>query len=183
MAIAPLNLVPTAPASNAFDFSPLAKLGQQYAPQDNTLASLGSQYSAVPTMPTPISAPTGDLITRHLNSIAGIESGGRYDLLGPTTKSGDQAIGKYQIMGANVPEWTKAALGTAMTPDQFRNDPQAQEATARHRWSYYLDKYGADGAAKAWLAGEGGMNNPNARDQLGTSVADYARRFRAGLGD
>ena len=180
MAIKALAIAPAPAVDNSFNFGPLAKLGQA-SPQNDALANLGQRYgtpSAVASSP----AATGDAIGNELASISGIESSGRYNLKGPVTNSGDQAYGKYQIMGANVPEWTRAALGTAMTPDQFLANPDAQEATARHRWSYYRDKYGPDGAARAWLAGEGGMNNPNAKDQLGTSVAEYSRRFNAGLG-
>jgi hypothetical protein len=68
-----------------------------------------------------------------------------------------------------------------MTPQQFLADTNAQDAVFNHRFGQYVDRYGPQGAAKAWFAGEGGMNNPDARDQLGTSVAEYARRFQAGL--
>lgn len=115
------------------------------------------------------------------NAIAGIESGGRYDLLGPPTK-GDRAYGKYQVMGANVPEWTRAALGQPLTPEQFLASPEAQDAVFQHRFGQYVQKYGPEGAAKAWFAGEKGMNNPNARDVLGTSVSGYGAKFMKALG-
>ena len=169
------------------------QLGKQYQQQQQAqqLASLGSTYGALPStapdttmpgIPNPTAASNStDPVGRQLASIAGIESGGRYDIMGPDTGGGNRAIGKYQIMANNVPEWTRAALGRSMTPDEFRNDPQAQEATARHRWTYYPGKYGPSGAARAWLAGEGGMNNPAAHDLYGTTVADYERRFNQGL--
>jgi hypothetical protein len=178
MAVRPL-VVPLPPAAdNAFDFSPLGRLGQVNQPQNSTLAGLGRVFGAT----SGAQGPTGDM-ARYAAAIARNESGGRYDLLGPRTGSGDQAYGKYQVMGANIPEWTRAALGRSLTPEQFLADPAAQEAVFSHRFGSYVDKYGPEGAAKAWFAGEGGMNNPNARDVLGTSVSDYARRFNAGLGD
>ncbi|WP_339032664.1 hypothetical protein WI604_15905 [Bradyrhizobium symbiodeficiens] len=119
-------------------------------------------------------APAGDAAS----AIAGIESGGKYDLLGPVTKTGDRAYGKYQVMGANIPEWTKVHLGQPMTPDQFLASPEAQDAVFKGQFGQYSQKYGPEGAAKAWFAGEGGMNNPNARDQLGTTVQAYGDRFR-----
>jgi hypothetical protein len=175
MAIAPLNVAPTAPAANAFDFSPLAQLGRIAKP-DDSLMGIASRYQ--PTAPT--SSPVGGG-GDYGRAISGIESGGRYDLLGPVTGSGDRAYGKYQVMGTNVPEWTRAALGVSMTPQQFLADTNAQDAVFNHRFGQYVDRYGPQGAAKAWFAGEGGMNNPDAKDQLGTSVAEYARRFQAGL--
>lgn len=110
-------------------------------------------------------------------AIAGIESGGKYDKLGPVTKTGDRAYGKYQVMGANIPQWTKTHLGQEMTPDQFLASPQAQDAVFKGQFGQYANKYGPEGAAKAWFAGERGMNNPNARDQLGTTVSAYADKF------
>lgn len=115
------------------------------------------------------------------NAIASIESGGKYDALGPVTKTGDRAYGKYQVMGANVGPWTAQALGKAMTPEQFAADPAAQDKVFQQKFGSYQEKYGPEGAAKAWFAGERGMNNPNAKDQLGTSVADYAQKFNNAL--
>jgi hypothetical protein len=116
------------------------------------------------------------------SAIAGIESGGKYDALGPVTKTGDRAYGKYQVMGANVPQWTKAHLGREMTPEQFLADTQAQDAVFKGQFGQYANKYGPEGAARAWFAGEGGMNDPNRKDQLGTSVADYGSKFSRALG-
>ncbi|QQO30739.1 hypothetical protein JJC00_18825 [Bradyrhizobium diazoefficiens] len=123
-------------------------------------------------------APPGDAAA----AIASIESGGKYDLLGPVTKTGDRAYGKYQVMGANVPQWTKTHLGQAMTPEQFLASPEAQDAVFKGQFGQYAQKYGPEGAAKAWFAGEHGMTNPNARDQLGTTVQAYADRFSKAYG-
>ncbi len=116
------------------------------------------------------------------SAISGIESGGNYGLLGPTTKTGDRAYGKYQVMGENVGPWSKEILGVSLTPQQFLQNPQAQDAVFQAKFGQYAQKYGPEGAARAWFAGERGMNNPSAKDQLGTSVADYARRFNTAMG-
>ncbi|MCC6948842.1 MAG: hypothetical protein IT539_13825 [Bradyrhizobiaceae bacterium] len=115
------------------------------------------------------------------NAIAGIESGGRYDLLGPVTRSGDRAFGKYQVMGNNIGPWSEAALGTRLTPQQFLASPQAQDAVFQHRFGEYVNKYGPEGAARAWFAGEGGMNDMGRRDQIGTTVGGYAQRFNSAI--
>lgn len=181
MAVAPINYSHPA-ALSAFDFSPLSRLGQTFAPPpDQRLANLAERYQPASPTYARSTAPTSGGTDQYGRAIANIESGGRYDLMGPVTKSGDRAHGKYQIMGANIPVWSKAALGRALSPEEFLADPDAQEAVFKHRFGQYVEKYGPEGAAKAWFAGEGGMNNPNARDQLGTSVSDYARRFNAGL--
>lgn len=110
-------------------------------------------------------------------AIAGMESSNNYAALGPLTKTGDRAYGKYQVMGNNVPEWTKVAYGRSLTPDEFLNDKGAQEAVFKHKFGEYTQKYGPEGAARAWFAGEDGMNNPNAKDILGTTVAGYGKKF------
>jgi hypothetical protein len=149
----------------------------------------GQQASVQPPQPAPLatalSAPQAEPQSGNpgfANAIASIESGGKYDRLGPVTKTGDRAYGKYQVMGANIPQWTKAHLGQEMTPDAFIADPKAQDAVFNGRFGQYAQKYGPEGAAKAWFAGEKGMNNPNARDQLGTTVAAYAQKFNKALG-
>lgn len=114
------------------------------------------------------------------NAIAGIESGGRYDALGPQTK-GDRAYGKYQVMGSNIGPWTEKFYGRRLTPDEFLASPEAQDAVFQGQFGGYVQKYGPEGAAKAWFAGEKGMKNPNAKDVLGTSVADYGAKFMGRL--
>lgn len=116
------------------------------------------------------------------SAISSIESGGKYDALGPVTKSGDRAYGKYQVMGANIPEWSQAALGQKLTPEQFLADPKAQDAIFQNKFGSYASKYGPEGAARAWFAGEGGMNDLGRKDQLGTSVGSYGQKFAQALG-
>jgi hypothetical protein len=123
------------------------------------------------------------MLDAYGSAISRIESGGKYDILGPTIpKTGDRAYGKYQIMGANIPQWTEQYLGQRMTPDEFLASPEAQEKVFQGRFGEYVQKYGPEGAAKAWFAGEKGMHNPNAKDVLGTTVEGYGQKFMAGLG-
>ena len=120
----------------------------------------------------------------YRDAIASIESrgSGDYSAMGPVTKNGDRAYGRYQVMGNNIPEWTKAALGKAMTPEQFLADQSAQDAVFDHRFGMYVRKYGPEGAARAWFGGEGAVNKPDAKDVLGTSVAEYGKKFVAAAG-
>jgi len=193
MALDPLNFQ-TPEAYSSFDFSPLAKLGQQLQQQQEqkNLADLAARYGyGSPNVAGQSQLATSTMANRgaradggsYADAISRIESGGRYDLLGPRTSSGDRAYGKYQVMGENIPQWTKDALGRSMTPSEFLANPQAQDTVFNHRFGSYVSKYGPGGAARAWFAGEGGMNNPNARDQLGTSVGSYERQFLRGLGN
>ena len=119
-----------------------------------------------------------------MQRVARNESGGRkdaYTLVGERSRRGDYPYGKYQVMGENIPKWTAAYLGREMTPKEFLADPDAQDQVARARGGEYMTKYGADGAARAWFAGENGMNDPKRKDTLGTHVAEYSRRFNIPL--
>lgn len=159
---------------------------QNATAEKELLSSLftGGAPAATPAVAAPASAPaaTPAAAGDAASAIASIESGGKYDLLGPVTKTGDRAYGKYQVMGANIPVWTKTHFGREMTPQEFLASPEAQDAVFKGQFGQYAKKYGPEGAAKAWFAGERGMNNPNARDQLGTTVQAYADRFSKAYG-
>jgi hypothetical protein len=85
-------------------------------------------------------------------------------------------------MGNNVGPWSEEVLGRRVTPQEFIQSPEIQDKIFNGKFGQYAEKYGPEGAAKAWFAGEKGMNNPNARDVLGTSVSAYAEKFNKALG-
>lgn len=169
-----LNALPggSAPASPA-----AAPAGM---PQPMALGANGQPLRALDggIMPAGMGEPSS-----YSRAIAANESGGDYKALGPVIpKTGDRAYGKYQVMGSNVPQWTQEVLGRPMTPQQFVASPEAQEAVFKAKFGQYVQKYGPEGASRAWFAGEEGMNNPNARDPLGTTVAGYSQKFMANGG-
>lgn len=116
------------------------------------------------------------------DAIAGIESGGRYDLVGPTHPKYGRALGKYQVMESNLPQWSRQYLGREVSPQEFLASKEAQDAVFQGEFGRLAAKHGPEGAARAWFAGEGGMNDDTRKDSLGTSVADYARKFNAAYG-
>ncbi len=162
----------------------LIKMRQEEAASKDFNTSLGSAFGIKSNplqqlmAPQPTQQPAGDPAA----AISSIESGGRYDALGPVTKTGDRAYGKYQVMGANIGPWTKEALGREMTPQEFAASPEAQDAVFKAKFGQYSQKYGPEGAARAWFAGEGGMNDLGRKDQLGTTVGDYGARFAQAAG-
>ena len=124
----------------------------------------------------------------YRQGIANIESaGGNYNAVGKQTGSGDRAYGKYQIMGANIPVWTKQWLGRSLTPEQFLESPEAQDWVFDNVFGGYVKKYGLQGAARAWFGGEGAVNDPNRTDIHGKlTTGSYGRQFAAyvtNLGD
>lgn len=150
--------------------------GQQ-SPVTGTQAIAPSQASNIAT---PTQGYAGNM-SNYSNATKAIESGGNYQAVGPATKTGDKAYGAYQIMGANIPQWTAEVLGKPMTPAQFVSNPQAQDAVYKAKFGQLVNKYGPEGAARAWFAGEGGMNNSNAKDVNGMSVAQYGNNFMSAL--
>ena len=95
-----------------------------------------------------------------------------YDVLGPVTKSGDRAYGKYQVIGDNIPSWTKEVLGVEMTPDEFLDDPAAQDKVARAKLGQYIQQTGSpQDAASMWLTGKPLAQGANIADQNGMTGA------------
>ena len=83
-------------------------------PQPEMVSQLPTTQPAVPAAQTPQptqTAPSGDIVSQLQDAIGQYESGGDYTAVGKKTASGDQAYGKYQIMGSNIPAWTQQALG------------------------------------------------------------------------
>lgn len=129
------------------------------------------------------SASTANSLDAAKRAIAKVESGGSggYSAIGPATKSGDRAYGKYQVLGANIPQWTQEALGQRMTPQQFLANPQAQEKVFEHRFGGYLQRYGnMQDAASMWFSGKPFAGN-NRSDGY-NSVPQYVGKVLAAAG-
>ncbi|PTM92857.1 hypothetical protein [Mycoplana dimorpha] len=126
-------------------------------------------------------SPTGDM-GLFRKAISAIESGGNYSALGPVTRTGDRAYGRYQVMGNNIGPWSEAALGRRLSASEFLANSSAQDAVFDHRFGSYVSRYGPTGAAKAWFGGPGAVNgNGSAMDVLGTSVSKYADKFNSAV--
>lgn len=112
-----------------------------------------------------------------LRAIATQESGGNYKAVGVPTKYGT-AYGKYQILDSNIKGhggWDREALGRDISVKAFLNHPKLQEKIARAKLLQYFRRYGAEGAAKAWYAGEGNANTDSNSPQYGgPSINAYA---------
>ncbi len=113
-------------------------------------------------------------------AIKTIESGspeGNYSARGPVLASGDRAYGAYQVMGENVPSWTRKWTGRSMSPSEFLGDSTAQDAVFHGQFGSYAGRYGATGAAQAWLGGPGSIGKLDRADINGTTVGGYGSRF------
>lgn len=136
-----------------------------------------------------VAQPTFEQVYRAISEQESAGSGG-YKAVGQPV-NGHRAYGKYQVMDFNIPSWTRTYYGKSLTPEQFRNNPAAQEAVARGVLKSYYNKWGARGAAAAWYAGPGNHNlDQSTRPQPGgpsikgyvDSVISKAYKYPAGGG-
>lgn len=169
--------------------APLGEPNPHYTLPSNTLDATGERLNVNPNLLP--NAPTGgdgmgggsDPIGDLLKAVGNTESSGNYGVLGRPTRRGDRAYGKYQVMGANIPAWSKEVLGQQLTPEQFLNNPEAQDAIARAKLGSYYNKTGnIEDAASMWFSGRP-MRGNNSRDILGTSVPEYVARVRKLIGN
>ena len=124
---------------------------------------------------------SGFTLNDFKKGISTIESSNNYKAIGPATSTGDKAYGKYQVMGANIPSWTKAATGTAMTAQQFLNSPDAQEKVFEKQSLDNYAKYGNwDDVASVWFSGKPVANNN--RSDGSNTVPQYLQKYRQAMG-
>lgn len=129
----------------------------------------------------------GYRVEDYLPALALGETGGEedpYSALGPVTKGGHRAHGKYQIMDYNIPKWSREAGLGEMTPEEFLGNKEAQEKIAAYKFGQYLDQAKSPkGAAAMWFGGPEYMKHPGAKDVLGTTIPKYQETFERNLGN
>jgi len=132
---------------------------------------------------------------RRFNPIAqavlGIESaGGHWESVGPPAFNGDRAYGASQVMGRDVPIWTKRWYGRALTPSEYLKNKDAQIAVTNGEFDRLAKvaqtRFGATPGtekyvrlvAAGWFGGDGGMrhyDSPTYGDGY-TSMRKYTTR-------
>jgi hypothetical protein len=123
-----------------------------------------------------------DDLLNYAAAIRSIESSGNYGSLGPATRSGDRAYGAYQVMGNNIPSWTQKHYGQSLTPEQFLQNKQAQDAVFNGEFGGYLQKHGnPQDAASMWFSGRPMAQAGNSSDGYNT-VPQYIQKFNKALG-
>jgi hypothetical protein len=125
----------------------------------------------------------GALYQSYKDAVGQIETGHKedqYGTIGPySQKYKSNVYGKYQVLGTNIPTWTREILGQEMTPQEFLASPAAQEAVFEDKFiGEYVAKYGLEGALQAWHGGEGSVGNPSAASPY-KSNSDYVKEAMA----
>lgn len=113
------------------------------------------------------------------NAIIGQESGGNYSAV--NKDSG--ALGIAQIMPFNIGPWSKEILGYEITPQQFLNSPELQDAIVKGKLKKYYDSYGARGAASAWYSGQPDLHMSTKSQNGYPSIKDYVDSVVGRMGD
>jgi hypothetical protein len=111
--------------------------------------------------------PTGgvdfdeSMVDQALAALAAVESRGEggYKALGPIVKTGmyagKRAYGNYQVMGPNIGPWTKEHYGQELTPQQFLENEEAQDAVAKGEILKHYKRYGnIEDAISMWFTGD-----------------------------
>lgn len=143
---------------------------------DSTLAA---KIASAPTAtPSSIAPPTeiGAIVAKSKDVIGSIESSDRYGIVHPPAKNGQVALGRYGILASGLADDSRQYYGRVVGQDEFLKNPAIQDKIFEGRFGALVQKYGVEGAARAWFAGEGGMNNPEASDGHST-VANYSTQF------
>jgi hypothetical protein len=124
-------------------------------------------------------APFDPVMAKYAAAIRKIESTNRYHVTADAG-GGRTALGAYQILESNLASWSHAALGRKVGRDEFLRSPHLQDKVFHHRFGHYVKKYGAHGAARAWLGGEGAARKGSGKDsadRFGSTPSSYASKF------
>jgi hypothetical protein len=122
----PRNLEPTPPPVKA-------KLS---LPAKPSFQPPSTSASKTPAAKPPSGKTRSKQVTALRRAIVGQESDGKFWLVNPDSG----ALGYGQLMEFNVAPWTKAALGRALTPEEFLANPELQIKTIDHKLNEYLQR-------------------------------------------
>ena len=148
------------------------------------LESLVPLQPGVPKQPKRLPYAGGGLVDWR-EAIASIESAGSggYSAIGPTHPKLGRALGRYQVMEANVGPWSKKYLGRKVSAKEFLANPDIQDAVFNGEFGSYVKRFGSpEAAAQAWFGGPGAVGKTGRKDSLGTSVGQYSRKFSNAVG-
>lgn len=116
-------------------------------------------------------------IDRAKDAISAVESGGAYNITNKTSG----ALGKYQVMPANLQSWLRDSGQGPMTPAEFLNNPGAQDKVFETEFGKQMTKYGNfNDALSVWFTGKPMSKVGNPSDG-GTDLKTYLTKSNAVL--
>ena len=123
-----------------------------------------------------------------LNALGHVESTNDYSVIGPETRRGDRAYGRFQVMDFNVPSWSEQYYGTRLTPQEFLANQEAQDAVFRGRMGeYYGQSTGTPeerirNAGSLWFTGQPYSAETATRSDGYIDNQEYGDRILRALG-
>ena len=106
-------------------------------------------------------------------AIGTFESGGNYGTIGVQTAHG-RALGKYQVMEENLPDFLSKAGLPSMSADEFFKNHSAQDQVFSSVFGGYMKSTGSfNDAASMWFSGKPIAQSGGRKDALGTTVPAY----------
>jgi len=154
---------------------------EQVSPKFSS-SSAPSLAKAELTKAKPATKSEAPSLLKLMRAIASQESGGKSDSI--NQDSG--ASGKWQVMPANIPQWSRAALGREVSHAEFISSPEVQQQIVKHRLNLYLNHQSIPGRSKeeiirrvasAWYSGQPNLWNDTkpqySNGQEYPSIADY----------
>lgn len=143
-----------------------------------------STYSPdAPSGPAAQRVSFGDDWDNVAQAVKDIESGGgNYAARGPMVRKGnykgERAMGAYQVMPGNLPQWSLAALGREVSEEEFMASESIQDAIFIDQMRKAKDKYGTiEDAVSVWFSGRPLAQAGNASDDYLT-VPEYVNKFQ-----
>lgn len=118
----------------------------------------------------------------YAQSIKDIESsGGNYQARGPVVRTGryagERAMGAYQVMPGNLPQWSRQALGREVSEEEFMESPEIQDAIFLDQATRNYRRHGSwEDAASIWFTGQPVSRSGNRSDGY-TTAPQYINRF------
>lgn len=99
------------------------------------------------------------------------ESGGNYHAV----NAGSGALGRWQVMPANLPSWLARSGQRDMSPQAYLDDAKAQDKLAWTILGGDYDKWGPRGAASVWYSGQSDWHATYGDPPVYQYVADVIR--------
>lgn len=123
-------------------------------------------------------------LTAMAQAIKDIESsGGDYSIRGPVVArgryAGERAMGAYQVMPGNLPQWSRQALGREVTEEEFMESPEIQDTIFFDQMARNYRRHGTwEDAASVWFTGRPLAEGARRSDGYITG-SQYVSRFQA----
>lgn len=123
-----------------------------------------------------------------LNALSYVESTNDYSKVGPETRRGNRAYGRFQVMDFNIPSWSEQHYGTRLTPQEFLANQEAQDAVFRGQMGeYYGQSTGTPeerirNAGSLWFTGQPYSAETATRSDGYIDNQEYGDRILRALG-